>query len=187
MYSCSMLYLNMKSPVPLILMSMLLICAQQTGCVTGPSGTPPTVSFEQLVGQGAAYKGESVVLGGYILEISNQPDASLVTVLEAPLDYGREPKSKDLSKGRFLVRTEKFLDPEVYRRDRKLTVWGRVTGVTSEPLGNRVYEYPIIEAEEIRLWPNEIRYVRPYDPFFDDSYYWPYPWYWHPYRRHPWW
>jgi outer membrane lipoprotein len=177
----------MKSDALWILMSMLLVCTQQTGCVPGPSGVRPTVSFDQLLGQGGTHKGESVVLGGYILEVSNQPDASLVTVLEAPLDYGKEPKSKDLSQGRFLVRTEKFLDPEVYRKDRKLTVWGTVTGVKSEPLGNRLYPYPIIEADEIRLWPKEVRYVRPYDPFFDDYYYWPSPWYWSPYRRHPWW
>jgi len=168
-----------------ILLSILLMCAQQPGCATGPSRTQPPVSFEQLVGQGEAHKGESVVLGGYILETSNQPDGSLVTVLEASLDYGKEPKSKDLSRGRFLVRTKKFLDSEVYGKDRKLTVWGRVAGVRSEPLGDREYEYPIIEADEIRLWPKEARYVRPYDPFYDDYTYWPYP-YWHPYRRHPW-
>ena len=134
--------------------------------------------FELLLEQGKAHQGADVVFGGYILETLNEPDGSLLMVLQAPLGFRNEPKARDLSKGRFLVKSEQFLDPEVYREDRKLTVWGRVVGVRPQALGNRVYEYPVIEAGEIRLWPKRVLERWPYDPFYDC---WPYRWHRYPY------
>jgi outer membrane lipoprotein len=63
-----------------------------------------------------------VILGGYILETKNLTDETIVEVLQAPLTFQVEPKSKDLSEGRFIVSHKGFLDPEVYNKDRKLTV-----------------------------------------------------------------
>lgn len=142
------------------------------------------IPFKALLEEGGTYKGQKVILGGYILESENKPDGSLLTVLQAPLDYRNEPRSQDLSEGRFLVQTEKFLDPEVYSKDRKLTVGGKMLGVRSLPLGNRSYTYPVIEAEELYLWPKELRYIRPDYPYY---YYWPYPWYCYPRYPYPCW
>ncbi|NVM21380.1 MAG: Slp family lipoprotein [Desulfobacterales bacterium] len=144
----------------------------------------PPVPFQELLKETEALKCERVVLGGYILETVNEPSGSLLTILQAPLDSKNEPKSQDLSEGRFLVRTEKFLDPEIYSKGRKLTVGGKVSGVLPQPLGNRLYRYPVIEAEELHLWPKEARYIRLYDPYYYD---WRYPWHHYPYHAYPWW
>jgi len=85
-----------------------------------------------------------------------------------------------------LVWTRKFLDPEIYSKDRKVTVGGKVAGSRQRALGNRIYEYPVIEAQEIYLWPRKDKHARPYYPFYYDPWY--YPWYPYPYyRRHPHW
>jgi outer membrane lipoprotein len=140
------------------------------------------VSFKALLEKGEAHEGHRVILGGYVVETVNEPDGSLLTVLQAPLNSRNKPKSLDLSEGRFLVRTKEFLDPEIYCKGRKLTVGGKVSGVRSQPLGNRLYQYPVIEAEELHLWPKEPQHIKPHDSY---HYYWHYPWYFYPYYLRP--
>jgi outer membrane lipoprotein len=142
-----------------------------------------SVPFEYLLRNPEAYEGRSVILGGYILETTTGPDESALTILETPLDFRLEPKGKDLSEGRFLIRSRKFLDPAIYSKDRKVTVGGVVTGTRQEKLGDATYDYPVIEAEELYIWPKEVVYQGPYHP-----YYWDYPYYWHwwgPWRPYP--
>jgi outer membrane lipoprotein len=145
------------------------------------SEASPPIPFQELLETGEAHKGEVVILGGYVLKALNEQDGSLLTILQAPLDSRDRPKSRDLSEGRFLVRTKRFLDPEIYSKGRKLSVGGIVSEVRPQPLGKHLYQYPVIEAEELYLWPKETRYVRPYHD------YWHYPWYPYPYRPYPWW
>lgn len=143
------------------------------------------VAFEQLSRQTNAYKGEVVILGGYILETVNNPDTSIIEVLQTPLDSRDKPKTRDLSKGRFLIRSERFLDPEIYSQGRKLTVAGKVVGVQEQPLDKTTYRYPVIEALELHLWPAEEPSVSPYPPYY---YGWPHPWWpWYPWYHHPYW
>jgi outer membrane lipoprotein len=152
----------------------------------------PPIPFAELQQAPDTYKGRVVILGGYILETANDPNGSRLTILETPLDSRNRPSSPDLTRGRFLVRTKKFLEPEVYSKDRAITVGGKVEGFRQEPLGNRSYVYPLIGAQEIYLWPEKYKYVGPYYPYFYDPWYgpwydpWYYPWYrpWYPYRRY---
>ena len=179
------------------LLFLLVTAGGVTGCAPVISKqlrqeAKPPILFAELQQAPDTYKGRVVVLGGYILETANDPNGSLLTILQAPLDSRNRPRSPDLTKGRFLVLTKKFLDPEVYSKDRAITVGGKVEGSRQEPLGSRSYVYPVIEAKEIYLWPEKYKYVRPYYPYFNDPWYgpwydpWYYPWYhpWYPYRRH---
>lgn len=171
----------------LVFLLVLLALGAYPGCASVPSrqfrqqvGSP--IPFQELL-EGNAHVGERVILGGYILGTVNEPDGTRITVLQAPLNSRNKPKSQDLSQGRFVVRTEQFLDPEIYRKDRKLTVGGEVLGASPQPLGNRTYRYPVIKAEELYLWPKEPRYTRPYYPYYD---YWYYPRHHYPYHPYPW-
>jgi outer membrane lipoprotein len=153
----------------------------------------PVIQFAELQKSVEKYQGRVVIYGGHILETANNPDGTVLNVLQAPLDSKNEPASPDLSEGRFFVVTDKFLDPEIYNKGRKITVGGKVTGSRSGTVGNRMYEYPVIEAQELHLWPKEDTYRTPYYPYYYDPWYhpWYYPWYyswygpWHgyPYRR----
>ena len=133
-----------------------------------------TLPFPVLQASPEDCAGRTVLLGGYLLETTNQDEATVLTVLQAPLDPWNEPGAKDSSQGRFLVRTGEFLDPEIFRKNRKLTVLGRMAGSEARPLGASVYTYPVLEAVDIHLWPRRAYVpVAPYDP------------YWHPYG-HSW-
>lgn len=174
---------------------LLVTAGGFTGCAPALSKqlrdeAKPPIPFQELLQSVERYEGRVVILGGYILETANDPDGSLLTVLQAPLDSTNKPKSPDLTKGRFLIWIRKFLDPEIYKKDRKVTVGGKVAGFRQRTLGNRIYKYPVIEAQEIYLWPKEDKYARHYYPYYYDSWYYPWyhPWYPHPYyyRHHHW-
>jgi outer membrane lipoprotein len=169
---------------------LFLALAALTSCASIPSRefqqeVGPPIAFQELLENGEAYKGRKVILGGHILETKNEPQAALISVLQAPLDSRNMPKAQDLSEGRFLVRVQEFMDPEIYSKGRKLTVGGTVSEVLEQPLGNRLYKYPVIEAVEFHLWPKERRYVRPYEPIY--PYFWYHPWHRYPYVPPPWW
>jgi outer membrane lipoprotein len=165
------LFLLLPLPGP-SLQAFAAVLSQQ---LRDEAGIP--VLFEDLLAFPQEYRGRVVILGGYILETQNEPGGSLLTVIQAPLDWREKPKSRDLSQGRFFVTTHRFLDPKVYLEGRRLTVGGRMVGVRKQSVGGATYRFPTIEAQELHLWPRKTHPVGPYYPFYDP---WCAPWY-------PWW
>jgi len=134
------------------------------------------VSFDSLVKNVEVYAGKTVILGGFILAVENLSDQTHITVLQTPLNWGDEPKARDHSEGRFIITHKGFLDPEVYRKDRKITVAGIVKSLVVKKTGTISYTYLNIISRDIYLWPEYPKYYRP-----------PYGYYWyHPYPRHRW-
>ncbi len=113
----------------------------------------------------AAYKGDIVIWGGKILDIANHEGATEVTVLSSPLDSGEEPLSDAHSDGRFIALTDRFLDPEVYARGRRVTLAGQVTGMEQRPVGETKYAYPVVDIKQIYVWAAY--------GYYDDRYYYP--------------
>ena len=117
------------------------------------------LGFEQLLKDPEAYREKTVLLGGNIIETKNLPDSTLISVLQRPLGFRKKPTGEDVSKGRFIVYVPGFLDPAIYRPNRKITVVGSVVGKEVRPLGEIKYSYPVIEKRELYLWPAEESYV----------------------------
>jgi outer membrane lipoprotein len=162
--------------MPLFITSCAVISQQIRDESIGP------VPFKALIQNADKYKGKTVILGGYILETQNSTDKSIVKVLQAPLGSGETPKSKDMSEGRFIILKKGFLDPEIYQKDRKITVAGTIAGITIEKVNNFAQPYLEIESREIYLWPkDEYYYAQPYY----EPWYYPYPFFWRPYPFYP--
>jgi outer membrane lipoprotein len=143
----------------------------------------PEMPFPELLQNAEQYRGRTVILGGYIIETQNQPDQTVIKVLQTPLTFGEEPGEKDDSQGRFLVVHEGFLDPEVYKKDRIVTVAGTILGLESEDIGMCPYACLKIKSLQIHLWP-EYDYRYPYY----SPYYYDYPYNYYPSRRYnPYW
>ena len=142
----------------------------------------PPVPFKKLLADADRYKGRIVILGGYILETRNLQSETIIKVLQVPLELGEEPGLKDRSEGRFKIYHKGFLDPEIYGRDRAITVAGEVIGSEYEEIdGNRIPYLKLLDRE-IYLWPEYENQPPPYPP-------WPYPYYWYryPYYPYPYW
>ncbi len=123
------------------------------------------------------YVGKTVLWGGVIIETVNKTDETVMKVRQTELDFEKRPQTLDRSAGRFLVISAGFLDPEIYKEGREITVGGEVRGKEVLPLGDTQYSYPVILAKEIYLWEKR-QLASPYYP-----YWWGYPygWYGYPY------
>jgi outer membrane lipoprotein len=141
------------------------------------------VSFKLLDKETDRYIGNVVTLGGYILETKNLADESIMMILQAPLGFREEPKSKDQSEGRFIVSQKGFLDPEVYKKDLKITVAGKIVGSELEEVDGYSHAFLKVESHEIYLWP-EYQHINRY--LYDDSWCDPFPYYWFRYRPYYW-
>jgi outer membrane lipoprotein len=145
--------------------------------------------FAYLMRNPQYYEGRTVIVGGYVLETHGGPEGSELTVLQAPLSSRQRPGASDLSQGRFVAQSSKWLDPEVFRKGRQVTVGGRVLGGTRQTPGDPTPSYPLIEAEEIYLWPQEVVASSPYyGPDFTFYYGYGYPyfyWQWGPAWPYP--
>ncbi len=142
------------------------------------------VSFEELISNVSQYKGQTVILGGYVVSVENQKSQTRIVALQTPLGVGQRPKSKDLSRGRLLLICKGFLDPEVYTKDRQITVGGSVlSSSANDPQSS--FPYLEVQVEEIHLWAVE-KPVAAY-PYWDDDFWYPYPypwWYYPHWHRH---
>jgi outer membrane lipoprotein len=110
------------------------------------------IRFDKLQEDPEAYTGRRVLLGGDIIETKNYPDRTLIFVLQRSLDYRKRPVS-GASKGRFIVSQPEFLDPAVYQPKRKITVVGKVIGKEAGKWGEMDCTCPLIESNELYLWP----------------------------------
>jgi outer membrane lipoprotein len=136
------------------------------------------VSFTQLSHNADTFRGQTVILGGHVIEVRNEARQTIIVVLQTPLGYGQEPLPPDRSEGRFMLQHDGFLDPEVFAKGRTITVAGEVAGVIREMIDQEPYDYILLASREIHLWERAedlYRYPYPYrSPLYD-------PWY----HRHP--
>lgn len=143
------------SRLPWFLLSLLL-----AGCSASPISKPLRQAAEQqpafsaIAVQPGAFKGRAVVLGGSVIQTTNQPKTTEIEVLQKPLSrYNDSPEDNDRSAGRFLVRCPGFLDSALYAKGRDITVAGPVEGAETRPLDQIQYTYPVIGCQQIHLWP----------------------------------
>ncbi|TYO99706.1 outer membrane lipoprotein [Geothermobacter ehrlichii] len=148
------------------------------------------IDFAALQRDPAQYKGRTVLLGGVILGLDTGKDDATVEVLNWHLDRRGEPFAQDEAGGRFLVRTDRWLDPAIYMPGRLITLVGEVEGVETRELYGTDYRYPVVRLRENHVWepPYDFhpgRRVNPYAPSYvlppgtDNPYnpgYAPYPW-----------
>jgi len=153
-----------------------------------------SISFEELSKDPGRYLGKTILLGGVIVKTENKKYGTLLEIYQTELDTYGAPINTDVSQGRFLAMDKRFLDSEIYRAGRKVTVAGIVNGVESIKLGEIDYPYPYLIIKEIHLWKEEAplrygpRYWNFWDPFWVDPWYrldWPYAWHYQ-YWPHRW-
>ncbi|MCX7770700.1 MAG: Slp family lipoprotein [Proteobacteria bacterium] len=109
------------------------------------------VKVENIFTEAENYKGRNVLLGGMIINVTNEERATYIEVLEKPLDFRGYPEDTDISRGRFLVYYEGFLDSAVYSRGKYITVVGEIIGTTVGKIEKAEYKYPVIKSRELKL------------------------------------
>jgi len=151
-------------------------CASVPPQIKVPPLGDPSISSVQKDAE--SHRGELVRWGGSIVAIENKQDHTLVIVVAKELGSSGRPQGSDYSPGRFIARVEGFLDPGVYKTDREATVYGAIEGHLMRKIGDKSYEYPVVKAETVYLWPDYNRYANRYSPYYYPYYSLrPYPFY----------
>jgi outer membrane lipoprotein len=112
-----------------------------------------TLSYPELLARPAAHVGRIVLLGGTIVEATNFETFTRLTLLQYPIGRGDRPRTTHPSGGRFLLHVPGYLETEVYRPGRAVSVIGEVQGREELPLGEATYAYPVLVPKELHLWP----------------------------------
>ncbi|CCQ91826.1 putative Uncharacterized lipoprotein yeaY [Nitrospina gracilis 3/211] len=174
------------------LLAGLVLAGVAFGCAHPISGslreqTNMEFSLQRIMQRPEHFTGEKVVLGGIIVQTRNYKGWSEVEIIEVPLTWTGRLDDRDESSGRVILRYEGFLEPEIYSKDREITVGGTVTGSKTGTIDNAEYKYVVVSVEELRLWEKN-EYVYYGYPYYGYWGYWgPYyspAWY---YRRGPYW
>jgi outer membrane lipoprotein len=133
--------------------------------------TDLALPFKEVLQAPSVFKGRKVIWGGEIIEALNKKEGDTqVVVLQTPLTGRGEPKEAKKSEGRFIFQASTYLDPQVYKKGRQVTVAGEIIGEETRPVGEMNYRYPVIKSREIYLWED----YSDYPPYFPYSYYYPY-------------
>ena len=145
----------MKYILVLLLSTMMLI----SGCAsTAPFDTAEvdkSLTPQQVIAGLETARGKTVLWGGIILDTRNLADATQIEILAYPLDHNYVPLPDNRPLGRFLVSHRGFLEPASYAQGRKLTVLGKVDDLQQGKVGESVYHYPVIQAEQLQLWSEQ--------------------------------
>ncbi len=122
-------------------------------------------------------QGEPVRWGGTIAKVENNATDTWIEIVGRKLGSYGQPQSTDLTQGRFIARVDGFLDPAVYKIDRRITVYGKVESRVVRQIDDHPYTYPLINAQSHYLWSE-----------YDHRRYYGYPYYpYYPYYHHPYW
>lgn len=143
----------------------LLLCtvlaALLIGCATGPRYETESVAMDLVPSEVAAspgvYGDARVIWGGMIVAIRNLADHTEVEVLGYPIGSSQRPDMSRTPQGRFLVRQPGYLEEVDYRQGRQVTVTGRLGENVEGQVGEAPYVYPVVQADDIHLWPRETR------------------------------
>ena len=121
----------------------------------------PKIPFKTMVEEADSRVGEPVTLGGYIIDSSIRGDRTDITILQTPLDWNTKPQTRDKSEGRFLASHYEKFNANKYSSDDRITVTGKISGLTEENIENCPSPCLKIDSTKIRMWRAHVHYGRP--------------------------
>jgi outer membrane lipoprotein len=130
-----------------------------SGCASGPifdsGGVDRSLIPRGVIADPQIAKGKQVLWGGSIIRTTNLKDSTQMEVLAYPLDANERPQSESDPLGRFILEQSGYLEPKSYAVGRLVTVVGAVSGSRVGRVGESEYDFPVVGARQIHLWPED--------------------------------
>ncbi|HUA65682.1 MAG TPA: Slp family lipoprotein [Alphaproteobacteria bacterium] len=135
-----------------------LLLAALSGCSSGPISRDlreqaQQVTFNQVKADPDGTRGTVVIWGGRIIGVANNTNGGSIYILGLPVRGGGKPRSGQPSPGRFMAVSPGFIDPELFPQGMRITVAGPLDGVWTESLEDVQYTYPVVQFQQVHLWP----------------------------------
>ena len=171
-------YMIRKTGIILIMLAMLGGCASKPPAAISkiPAENPSLTRVRMDID---SFMGTEVRWGGVITGVENKASQTWIEMVRHRLSDRGKPRSNEKSDGRFIASFDGFIDPEVYKVGRKLTVVGTIEAKTEQPIGEYDYLFPIVAVEGSFLWQAEAKVGGPY--------YYPPPYWYYDFRYHHHW
>ena len=162
----------------LIILSCLLLtaCASNVPLEIRQDISEKEISIGEVRDNAEAYIGDNVRWGGVIAGVENYENDTWIEVVGKKLGSYGQPYYSKHSQGRFIVHLEGFADPEIYRQDRRITIYGEIESQVVRTIDEYPYNYPLVRSKSHYLW----------DDYYPYHYAYPYPGYYYPYV-YPYW
>lgn len=136
----------------LTLFSLLLGACSSTP-VLQTEGSNRELTPQQVLEGGPSLVGSRVVWGGVIVNTTNLKEQSRLEVLAYPLDSKLRPQSGTTAGTRFLAYYPGYLESVDYAPGRQVSMVGTTRESEEGRLGEHSYRYPVLEVEQLHLWP----------------------------------
>ena len=134
----------------------------------------PAVDLAMVRENPDRYIGQTLLLGGTIVDNKAGREGTVLEVVSYTLDRWGGPDQPDEAGGRFLAKTTRFLDPSLFRAGYFITMTGTLTGEETHDLNGSPYTYPVFTIGEAY-----VRDITPYpprpSPYYYDPFYYRYP------------
>lgn len=141
------------------LLALTVLVPALAGCAAGPrydtAGVDTGLTAAQVAAAAEAHRDARILWGGVIMVTRNMPDYSEMEILSYPLDGAQRPDTGSGDQGRFLARTSRYLEGVNYAPGRRITLSGRVARTLEGKVGEAPYVFPLIQAEQMYLWPRD--------------------------------
>ena len=156
--------------------TLLLAAGLVTGCASVPDALEGNYSESFYPNQATEQSvNANVRWGGSVIKTMPEADRTCIEVLAKPLDRQAEPTHSDEDLGRFLACRNEFMDPEIFENGREVTAVGRISGFRDGSVGDYNYVYPVVDADAVELWPEEVETAYYSGGYYGYGYsYWPY-------------
>jgi len=161
-----------------------------TGCSNIPKQitTAPLndLQLSKVRDQVENFQNQQVRWGGEVVSVENNNDVSLVQIVQYPLNNYGKPVTTKSSEGRFIAKTDEFIDPVVFKEGTLLTFTGIVDGETVRKIDQKELTMPVINVTYMYRWQIYPTVQRDlfYDPFYYNGFY-PYHGYYDRFWYHP--
>jgi outer membrane lipoprotein len=137
--------------LPLLLLVLMLSACSTTGerPVMGERGITP-----QLAALDSGQLPTTVFeWGGAIVDSRNLSATTEFQILAYPLQKNGRPDLAKKPTGRFIAVVKGYLETADYTTGRQVTLSGQLKAIRPGKVGEAEYLFPVLEANEIQLWP----------------------------------
>lgn len=137
------------------------------GCSSVPKSvdveqTQPLVSYIEAQSLTQPSQGVMARWGGTIAAVRNLAEHTVIEVVHFELDSSAYPnKGSDQSAGRFKAYVNGFLDSEIYKPGRSITILGTVSAPETDKIGEYTYRFPVLKQAKVHLWPEKTPQIEP--------------------------
>ena len=135
-----------------------------TACANGPrfdlSGVETALAPAGAMQDMAGMRDHIVHWGGSIITTTHLEDSTRIEVLAYPMDRYGLPDLSAKAQGRFVLLQSEYLEGADYAPGRLVSVVGKLTQTHSTRVGEAQMMFPVVQAQQLYLWPPNSRSSR---------------------------